>query len=98
MLNPWLTLPFHAVRLGLETQSVVADQMMRLAGMAISDRKAAGKFIPDPTPLPTTESSEAPASSVEASAPAKSANPRQLAEKVKNVQKKRGLGKRRRSK
>jgi hypothetical protein len=99
MLNPWLTLPFRAIRLGWETQSVVADQMMRLAGLGVSDRKAAGNFIPDVTPLPTIETPEAPPSSVEATPPAKSGKPRQLAEKVKKLQKKRGLrGNRQRSK
>ena len=45
MLNPWLTLPLQAVRIGWETQSILADQMMRLAGLGISDQKAAGNFI-----------------------------------------------------
>jgi hypothetical protein len=55
MLNPWLTLPFQAVRLGWETQSFMADQMMRLAGFGSSDRKAAGNFVADTTALPTID-------------------------------------------
>jgi hypothetical protein len=104
MPNPWLTLPFQAVRLGWETQSIVAEQMMRFAGLGISDRKAAGNFIPEDTPLPVGQPPEAPTSSVDATSvdatpPAKSVKPRQLAEKVQTIRKKRGVGtNRRRSK
>jgi hypothetical protein len=98
MLNPWLTLPFQAVRLGWETQSIVADQMMRLAGLGISDRKVAGNSIADITPLPIADALEAPTSSV-AVAPAKSGKSHQAAQKIREIQKKRSLGsKRRRSK
>jgi hypothetical protein len=101
MLNPWLTLPFQAFRFGWETQSVVADQMMRLAGLGISDRKAAGNFVTNTTALPTVDGDapEAQTSPVDAAAPARSSKPRQVAQKVMKIQKKRGLGsKRRRSK
>jgi hypothetical protein len=96
MLNPWLTLPFQAVRLGWETQSIVADQMMRLAGLGNSDRKAAGNFIADITPPPIVDVPEATTSPVEAAAPAKSVKPRQWAQGVRKIQKKRGLGSHRR--
>jgi hypothetical protein len=55
MLNPWLTLPFQAVRLGWETQSILADQMMRLAGLGTSERKSAGDFVADTTALPPAD-------------------------------------------
>jgi hypothetical protein len=100
MLNPWLTLPFQAVRFGWETQSVVVDQMMRLAGLGISDRKAAGNFVTTTTAFPTVDGDapEAQTSPVEAAAP-KSSKPRQVAQKVMKIEKKRSLGsKRRRSK
>jgi hypothetical protein len=96
MLNPWLTLPFQAVRLGWETQSIVADQMMRLAGLGNSDRKAAGNLIADITSLPIVDVPEATTSPGEAAAPAKGVKPRQLAQGVRKIQKKRGLGSRRR--
>ncbi len=96
MLNPWLTLPFQAVRLGWETQSIVADQMMRLAGFGISDRKVAGNSMADIVPLAIVEAVEAPASPIEAVAPARSAKSRQAAQKVRKIQKKRGLGSNRR--
>jgi hypothetical protein len=35
MLNPWLTLSIKAFQLGLESQSVVALRMMRLASVCI---------------------------------------------------------------
>jgi hypothetical protein len=100
MLNPWLTLPLRAVRLGWETQSILADQMMRLAGLSISDQKAAGHFIA-PTALPTVDGNapEAPTLPVEPEAPAKRGKHRQVAQKVTKIQMKRGFGsKRRRSK
>jgi hypothetical protein len=97
MLNPWLTFPLRAVRLGWETQSILADQMMRLAGFGISDQKAARNIS---AALPTVDGPpERPPLSVEAAAPAKREEHRQAAQNVRKVQKKRGLGsKRRRSK
>ncbi len=98
MQNPWLTLPFQAVRLGWETQSVIADQMMRLAGFGRPDRKAAGDFIPEVAPLPILETPAAATPPAEA-APVKSAKPRQSGAKVKNARKQRSLAtSRRRSK
>ena len=101
MLNPWLTLPFQAVRLGWETQSILADQMMRLAGLGTSDRKPAGDFVAHTTALPPADgvALEAPTSPVEAAAPAKSGKHRQVAQNIRKIQKKPGLGsKSRRSK
>jgi hypothetical protein len=101
MLNSWLTLPFQAVRLGWETQSFMADQIMRLAGFGGSDRKAAGNFVAVTTALPTIngDAPQPPTLPVEMRAPAKSAKHRQAAQKVRKIQKKRGLGStRRRSK
>ena len=97
MLNPWLTFPLRAVRLGWETQSILADQMIRLAGFGISDQKAARNFIA-PAALPTVDGSapERPPLSVEAAAPAKREEHRQAAQRVRKVQKKRGLGSKRR--
>jgi hypothetical protein len=41
MLNPWLSLPFQAARIGLETQTMVFDQLLRMTGINPSDRSAA---------------------------------------------------------
>jgi hypothetical protein len=101
MINPWLTLPFQAVRFGWETQSVLAHQMMRLAGLGTLDRKPAGDFVADTTALPPADgvALEAPTSPVEAAAPAKSGRRRQVAQNIRKIQKKRGVGsKSRRSK
>ena len=38
MLNPWLTFSINAARFGWETQSIMVDQMMRLAGADALDR------------------------------------------------------------
>lgn len=94
MLSPWLTLPLQAVRLGWETQSILADQMIRLAGLGIS-RKTAGNSMADITPVPIVDTPEAKPA-VEAAAPGKSAKSRQVAHKVRKDQKKRGLGSNRR--
>jgi hypothetical protein len=99
MLNPWLTLPPQAVRLGWETQSILADQMMR-CWLRHLGSKAAGSFIA-PTALPTVERNapEGPTLPAEAAAPAKRGEHHQAARMVRKIQKKRGLGsKRRRSK
>jgi hypothetical protein len=42
MLNPWLAFSIRATRLGWETQSMVVDQLMAMAGMKTTDRHAAG--------------------------------------------------------
>jgi hypothetical protein len=97
MLNPWLTLQFQAVRFGWETQSVVVDQMMRLAGLGISDGKAAGNFVTNATAATGGgDGPEAQTSPVEAAAPAKSGEPRQVAQKVTKIEKKRSRGSKRR--
>jgi len=98
MLNPWLSLSFQAARLGWETQTIVVDQWMRIAGAGTSDRKAGG-------PLDTIETAPAaedriaaaaiPSSPVDAGAPATKSNHRQVAQRVPKIQKKRGLRRKR---
>ena len=55
MLNPWLSFSLQAARLGWETQSLVVDQMMRLAGVSISDRKAAADFERNTMAVPVVD-------------------------------------------
>jgi len=38
MLNPWLAFSFKAARLGWETQNMMVDQLMAMAGVNGSDR------------------------------------------------------------
>jgi hypothetical protein len=90
MLNPWLSFSLQAVRLGWKTQSLVVDQMMRLAGVGISDRTAA-KQTAMALPAP-----ELPTSPVTAAAPARSSKHRHVVQKVTKIQKKQSLGNKRR--
>jgi len=89
MLNPWLSLSFQAARLGWETQTIVVDQLLRMAGTSNSDRKVAGA-------LDTIEDRVAvaaiPSSPVDAGAPTTKSKHRQVAQKVMKIHKKRGLG------
>jgi hypothetical protein len=98
MLNPWLSLPFQAARLRWETQSIVMDQMWKLAGVGISDRKAAGDIVANATALPTGDSDapKPPTSPVEEAVSANSSKHRQIVQKVMKIQKKRSLGSKRR--
>jgi hypothetical protein len=90
MLNPWLSFSFQTARLGWETQTIVMDQLMRIAGASISDRKAAGALdtkgmIPlaeDRVAVPTI-----PSSPVDARAPATKSKHRQAAQKVMKIHK-----------
>jgi hypothetical protein len=52
MLNPWLSLPFQAAKLVLETQSLLLGHSLRIAGLAPSDRKAAGVLASTRTDSP----------------------------------------------
>jgi hypothetical protein len=74
MLNPWLSLSFQAARLGWETEATVVDQLMRIAGVGTSDRKAAGSV--DTNKMAPAEEDrivvKADPSPVEAGSPAKS--------------------------
>jgi hypothetical protein len=94
MLNPWFSFPFQAARLGWETQTIVVDQLMRIAGMSTSDRKAAGT-LDTKEMIPLAEDRVAvaavPSSPVDAVAPATKSKHRQVAQKVMQIQKKRGL-------
>jgi hypothetical protein len=98
MFNPWLSLPFQAARLGWETQTIMAGQLMRIAGMSTSDRKAAGalntkEIIPlaeDRVPVAAS-----PSSPVDPVAPATKSKHRQVAQKVMKIHKKRSLGSKR---
>jgi hypothetical protein len=95
MLNPWLSLSFRAARLGWETQTMVVDQLLRMAGTSNSDRKAAGA-LDTKEMIPLAEDRVAvaaiPSSPVDAGAPAAKSKHRQVAQKVMKIQKKRGLG------
>jgi hypothetical protein len=96
MLNPWLTLPFQAVRLGWQTQTIVVDQLMRIAGISTSDRKMTGGL--DTKEIPLAEDRVAAAanpSSPVATAPATKSKHRQVAQKVMKIHKKRGPGSKR---
>ena len=84
MLNPWLAFSIRATRLGWETQSMVVDQLMAMAGMKTADRHAAGDAQPR---------TETPIHAV------KDEKRGKVAQQVSKVHKKHGrAGKRRRSK
>jgi hypothetical protein len=97
MLNPWLSLSLQAVRLGWETQTVVLDQLMRIAGASALDRKAVSAFDAKEIAAPAEDrAAEAPTPPIYAGAPAKSSNHRQIAQKALNTHKEQGLGSKRR--
>jgi hypothetical protein len=101
MLNPWLSLSLQAARLGWETQSLVVDQMMRLAGVGNTDRESAGDFEHNTMAVPV-RNKEAPQSPtapvVKVAAPANSSPHPQVVQQVKKNQKKhRRVKKQRRS-
>jgi hypothetical protein len=50
MLNPWLAITFHAIRLGFEAQNAVALRMMRMVGDV--SKTAAGGMIANKAPAP----------------------------------------------
>jgi hypothetical protein len=82
MLNPWLSLSFQAARLGWETQRLVVDHWLRIAGMTASNRKAAGAF--ETLETLQTVSPEQGRVSV-APVPAPGSKNRQVAQKASNV-------------
>ena len=45
MFNPWLTLAFQTIELGIEAQSVIALRMMRLAGGGARGRTEATRMV-----------------------------------------------------
>jgi hypothetical protein len=95
--NPWLSLPFQAVRLGWETQTVVVDQLMRIAG-ARTDRKPASALDTiKKAPLAEDRGAVAapPLSPVDAEAPARNIKHPQVAQKVMKKHKKHSLGSKR---
>jgi hypothetical protein len=98
MLNPWLSLPFQAARLGWETQTIVVEQLMRIVGTSTPDPKAACA-LDTKEMIPPTEDRVAvaaiPSSPVDAVAPATKSKHRQVAQKVMKIHKKRGLGSKR---
>jgi hypothetical protein len=97
MLNPWLSFPLQAVRLGWDTQSMVVDQMMRLTGMRVADQKSPSASAADTTVTAEVDAPEAPISPVEAAAPGNKRKHRQATHKAAKIQK-RGKSKHRRSK
>ena len=97
MLNPWLSLPFQAARLGWETQTILVDQLMRIAG-ASTDRKSASALDTiKMAPLAEDRGAVAaiPSSPVDAGAPARNSKRPQVAQKVMKKHKKQGLGSKR---
>jgi hypothetical protein len=100
MLNPWLSVSLQAARLGWETQSLVVDQMMRLAGVSVSDRKAAAALDQNTTAVPVGDvdarkTQTLPVAHV--AAPANSSKHARAAQKVMKLRKRHRLRKRRRS-
>jgi hypothetical protein len=98
MLNPWLSLSFQAARLGWDTQSMVVDHMMRLAGVGNSDRHPAGALEHNTMAVPVRNEEAPPAPVVKVAAPANSGNQSQVVQQgMKNQKKHRRVKKRRRS-
>jgi hypothetical protein len=95
MLNPWLSFPLQAIRLGWDAQFMVVDQMMRLAGMRVAEQKPATASAADTA---ATVATEAPAAPVEAASPESRRKHGQAAQNVAKVHKRRGTSKHRRSK
>jgi hypothetical protein len=109
MLNPWLAFSIRATRLGWETQSMVVDQLMAMAGVNAADRRTTSDVCPTDAPEPDP-AAVAPRPLAEAQAFAQpptetpihamqDATPSKVAQQVSNGHKKHGrAGKRRRSK
>jgi hypothetical protein len=98
MLNPWLSLSFQGTRLGLEIQSLAVNHLLRVAGMAPSNRKAASVLGSIQTASPEEDRllDEAATSSVVARAQAASNKHRQVSQKVSKTKQKRAVGGKRR--
>ena len=97
MINSWLALPFQVTRLGWETQTLLMDRWLQLAGMN-SDRKAAAEsptveeLAPKIAEEPLPEEVQTPA---EAILPvvhtAPSSKVRHVAQKVSKIHKKQAI-------
>jgi hypothetical protein len=108
MLNPWLTFSINAARFGWETQSIMVDQMMRLAGADALDRHeardASPMASPDGAPAAAAARTAAKAqTSPEARTAApvhaiKAGKPRKVAQQVSSGHKKQERKSKRRSK
>jgi hypothetical protein len=96
MLNPWFSFSFQAARLGLETQSLVVDRLLRVAGMAPLDRKAASTPEIPQTASPKEDS--LPVESATSPVVAQAASDRHPQVRQKVHQKRRGEPKRVRGK
>jgi hypothetical protein len=94
MLNPWLSFPLQAVRLGWDAQSMVVDQMMRLTGWRVVDQKSPGVSAADTTVTAEVDVPDAPISPVEAATPESGKHRQHKAAKIQ----KRGKSKHRRAK
>jgi hypothetical protein len=101
MLNPWLSLSLQAARLGWETQFLVVDQMVRLAGVGNTDRQPAGSLEHNITAVPVGNEDGPPAPAapaVKVAAPGKSStHPQVVQQAMKNQKKHRRVQKHRRS-
>jgi hypothetical protein len=97
MLNPWFSFSIQAVKLGLETQSLVVERLLRV-GIAPLNRKAASVTETPHTASPEEDPSpvQSATSAVVARAQAASNKPPQVKQKVH--QKRRVEGKRVRGK
>src|ERR1700719_279464 len=62
MLNPWLSFSLKATRLGWETQSMVVDQLMAMAGVNAADRHGARDASPIDSPEGEPAAAAAPTS------------------------------------
>jgi hypothetical protein len=90
MLNPWLSLPFRAARLGWDAQTFVVDQMMRIAGGHISDRAGDGSGSNATAPATADlEANKPTILPIEAGARPQKTKYRQAAQNVRKSQKKR---------
>lgn len=96
-MNPWLSLPFQAARLGWETQTIMVDQLMRIAGVSTHRRPASALDTKKTAPLAEDRGAVAatPSSPVDAGAPARNSKHPQVAQKVMKKHKKPGLGSKR---
>jgi hypothetical protein len=97
MLNPWLSLPFQAARLGWETQTIMVDQLMRIAGASTERKPASALDTIKTAPLAEDRGAVAatPSSPVDAGASARNSKHPQAAQKVMKKHKKLGLGSKR---
>jgi hypothetical protein len=92
MLNPWLSLSFQAARLGLKTQSLVVDHLLRIAGTAPANPKPASVSgsIQTASPEEDRSTAEAARSSLVARAQAASNKQPQVSQKVSKIHRKQG--------